>query len=319
MAGVERSNTSIELDDGLKLYSTTWKPLRPSKAHLIIMHGFSDHAVRYGEFARHLCKISPIVISAFDRRGWGRSVRQPSDRGVTGSTRRILRDIDNALSFLEASQPDLPVFVMGHSMGGLDLLTYALTSSSPDLPLDARSSIKGLILNAPWVALVHPLNFLLIKAARVAARLRPNYQVCQPPKTEGVCHDSAMLQDWLDDPLCHDTVTLESSVAMVDREAALSLLTSGQIDEARKAGLTNVLPCPILWAHGSEDGAVSFESSERLCSTLNVTGFEHEKGRGTGKKFIRYEGAYHQLHAEPDGLKEKFASDIADWVTDIIA
>lgn len=106
--------------DGTQLYTKTWKP--PSGdpvAKVVFVHGFSDHCNTYLElFPTLACR--QILVYAFDQRGWGRSVKKLSARGRTGSTSQVLDDIDSVVKSQLPS--DLPLFLMGHSMGGGEVL-----------------------------------------------------------------------------------------------------------------------------------------------------------------------------------------------------
>ncbi|KAL2163170.1 hypothetical protein VTH06DRAFT_7006, partial [Thermothelomyces fergusii] len=111
--------------DGQSLYTKSWLPDGPTKAKVIFFHGFSDHINRYQAFFSALAGRG-IAVHGVDQRGWGRSVKKPSDRGLTGPTSRVLADMAAFITaHLPASPADPPAFVMGHSMGGGQVLTLA--------------------------------------------------------------------------------------------------------------------------------------------------------------------------------------------------
>ncbi|KAI4103556.1 MAG: hypothetical protein L6R37_003773 [Teloschistes peruensis] len=97
--------------DGTKLYTKTWK--------ILFIHGFSDHCNAYNGLFPTLAGRG-ILVHAFDQRGWGRSVTKVAERGLTGPTSQVLDDIS---SVLKGQLPtNVPLFLMGHSMGGGQVL-----------------------------------------------------------------------------------------------------------------------------------------------------------------------------------------------------
>ena len=58
--------------------------------------------------------------------------------------------------------------------------------------------------------------------------------------------------------------------------------------------------------HGDGDKVVTLNATQRLYDVMECDG---------GDKQIKvYPGAYHKLHAEPDGVGEEFAKDVGDWI-----
>src|SRR5579871_4355326 len=124
------------------------------KARLIFIHGFSDHINAYGILFPTLATLG-ISTYGFDQRGWGRSVHSPSEKGNSGPTTLVLSDITSFIkSVLASSSPDdddgknPPLFLMGHSMGGAEVLCYIAQG-----PSDVVSQIRGFLLNAPFLAI----------------------------------------------------------------------------------------------------------------------------------------------------------------------
>jgi acylglycerol lipase len=291
---------------------TIKQPEEPPTAHLVFLHGFSDHINAYYDLFPTLA--SPpysLTIHGFDQRGWGRSVHTPSSAGLTGPTPQVLSDIR---SFILSIAPKLttpegdtkPLFLMGHSMGGGQALHFLLTTSpsylSPPLP-----PIAGLILESPYISL-HPSSqpsSLTVTVGKLAGRLLPNRQLKQKLDATYMSRDAKVRQDWIDDPLCHDTGTLAGLAGMLGRAADLVGLTDGTAPH-----LTKKLPCPLLLLHGDEDRVTSYEASKALFEKL-------EAGVGMEKKFASYEGGYHKMHVEPEGKGEEFARDVGEWIVKV--
>ncbi|MCJ1307836.1 hypothetical protein MMC25_001484 [Agyrium rufum] len=256
------------LPDGVKLYTKSWIPADSPKAVLIFIHGFSDHCNRYAEFFPNLASRG-ILLHSFDQRGWGRSVTKPSEKGLTGPTTQVLNDMT---SFIRAHLPSsAPLFLMGHSMGGNEVLTYAAVG-----PEDVKKQIVGYIASAPHIRLdpASEPNRFTVFAGRIASKVMPKRQLFNQLDPSFQCHDEAMNQDWANDPLCHDTGTLEGLAGLLDRAANLDRNVIQHKDDGNMR---------IFIGHGTGDRCTSHEASKDLFERLEVK----------DKTLKLYEGCYH--------------------------
>ena len=187
-------------------------------------------------------------------------------------------------SVLKSHLPSpVPLFLMGHSMGGALVLSYAALG-----PLEIRRQIAGYISESPFLA-VHPASApsrAKVIVGRIAARIMPRYQLVEKLDAALVARDPKVVEDHEQDELCHNTGTLEAFAAMLDRGADL---VSGKIsvvdDEAGQGGTqTKSNPVRLLVAHGSEDRITSFDATKELMSRMTIK----------DKTFKAYEGWYHK-------------------------
>ena len=282
------SEGTFHASPDVRLYTKTWHTSSPPQAILAFVHGFSDHCNAYYSLFPTLAD-SAIEVHAFDQRGWGRSVPSPSHRGLTGSTSTVLSDISAFLASIN-KKDDAPLFLMGHSMGGAEALLHMLLPSATNRP-----RIRGYLAEAPYIAL-HPASqphALTVYAGKLAAKLLPHRQMVQKLDPSLICRDPKVCMEWDKDELCHDTGTLEGLAGMLGRAAELDAMKD--VDGREQS----------VWiGHGSADRVTSFEASKRFFEAL----------RCEDKEFKVYEGAYHKLHAEPEGVGEAFARDVRDWV-----
>ncbi len=107
---------------GLELYYQCWRPEGTPLAVLVLIHGFGEHSGRYMNVVNHLVPRG-YAIWSFDHRGHGRS---PGRRGFVRTWDEFREDIRLFLEMVRQQEGGLPVFLMGHSMGGLMVLEYAL-------------------------------------------------------------------------------------------------------------------------------------------------------------------------------------------------
>ncbi len=207
------------------------------------------------------------------------------------------------LSVSSTTKP-LPLFLMGHSMGGAQALHYALTTS-PSIT-NTRPSIAGLLLEAPFIALdpIAQPYALTVALGKLAAKVAPNRQMVQRLDPKYISRSPQVQKEWDNDALCHDTGTLQGMAGMLQRAADLVAISTG----AAVPNMTKTLPCPVWFGHGTDDKIISYPASKKLFDALDAPDGD--------RTFKPYEGAYHKLHAEPDGVGEEFARDVGEWVSD---
>lgn len=185
---------------------------------------------------------------------------------------------------------DVPVFVMGHSMGGGEVLTLASDAKYKNLV----KRIRGWILEAPFIAFAaeEVPNSIKIFAGRLVARFMPKRQLIHRIPPERLTRDPAVVEALRNDELCHDTGTLEGLSALLDRTAALA---------AGKIKMPEHVKSMIL-AHGSDDKTCSYSGAMAWMDAQTIE----------DKTSKTYEGAYHQLHN--DLVKEQFTQDMVEWI-----
>lgn len=270
------------------------QPITPPVAKLVHFHGFSDHIDNYFDFFPALARHG-ILCTAIDQRGWGRTAQKNSDRGNTGPTPFILADMAALIeSQLAAPPSDIPVFIMGHSMGGGLVATLA---STPEYqPLVSR--LGGIMLEAPFIGLTpeQAPYAITVYAGRLFGWLLPWFQISAKMPADRLVRDPAVREVLRTNPLCHGVGTLEMFANMLDRAANLS---SGRLvlNEGVKS---------VFVAHGTADRCTSRDASKNW--------FDMQTGRVSDRQFKDYEGWSHLLHADLPENRQKFADDIAAWI-----
>lgn len=293
---------------------------------MVFIHGFSDHInAYYNLFPTFAAAPYNITVHGFDQRGWGRSVHKHADWGLTGDTHQVESDIADFIHYVSSTiksngkADDAKLFLMGHSMGGGESLVYLLSEPHSFATTKMREEgvmipISGLLLESPFIDFPpsQQPSAVLVFFARLAGKMFPHMQRVENLEPSFMCRDPKVCEDWKNDKLCHDTGTLQGLAGLIDR--ALQLDAVGQRKGAKEAGgLLGKLPCPVFWAHGTGDKVCDYPASKRLYERLTEDGKSDPWKR---QNLLRsYEGAYHKLHAEPDGLAEQFARDAAGWIT----
>jgi len=236
-----------------------------------------------------------IAVYGFDQRGWGRSVSGKHENGLTGPTQRVVADIAAFIKSHLPASSDLPVFVLGHSMGGQQVLTLASTPAYHD---EVVRHVRGWLLESPLIG-VSPENtpsIIKVLAGRLLGRMLPRHQMLVELRPAELSRDPAIVKDLAEDKLMHNTGTLEGLSGMLDRIESLSRGTVRPTGDALRS----------LWiGHGTKDMVTSYDASKRF--------FDQFAGAVPDKEFKTYEGWYHQLHADGP-CSDEFYNDMADWI-----
>jgi len=119
------------------LHLSVWEPEEKPRAVILALHGFGDYgASTFDRPARHWAEQGYLTY-AYDQRGFGNN---PS-RGMWPGATQLVDDFTSILDAIRQRHRDVPLFVIGHSMGG----AVALGG------LQGRDDIDGVILAAPAV------------------------------------------------------------------------------------------------------------------------------------------------------------------------
>ncbi len=260
---------------GLSLYRQSWRPSGRPRAVLLNVHGLGDHSGLYPNLV-DFCVARGIAVQALDMRGNGRS---PGQRAYVQHWDEYREDLRRFVELVRAEDPDLPVFLLGNSLGGLVVLEYALRH--PD-------GIRGVIAAAP------PLGRLgvpapLLALGRLLSRVWPRFSLRTGMDLSGLARDPLVAAALLDDPLFHRVGTARLSTEVV---AAIVRVQA----EAER------FPLPLLVLHGSADRMVPPDGSRAFVARVRHP--DHE--------LREYPGGYHVLFADLD--RDRVLTDLEQWI-----
>ena len=261
---------------GLPLYYQAWLPAdRQHRAVLINLHGLGDHSGLYPTIASHFPPRG-IAVYAYDMRGNGRS---PGQRAYLNAWREYRDDLHAFVSQVRTWDTGVPIFVLGHSLGGLVVLEYALQSPG---------GLAGVIAAAPSVGKVG-VPPLLMALGRVMSRIWPRFSLEVGMDLSGLARDPAVVAKVLSDPLFHRRGTARLSTEVT---AAITRVQAQAVN----------FSVPLLILHGSDDRMVPPEGSREF----------FRKVRYPDREFREYPGAYHGLFADI-GYQEVLR-DLECWI-----
>ncbi len=122
----------FETTEGLKISFRVWKPSSISSGVVVIVPGFNSHSGYYGWVAEQLTKRG-LAVYAIDLRGRGKS---DGERFYVQKFADYVSDVGALVSLVKSRKPGLPIFLLGHSAGGVVSCLYAL---------DHQAELTGLI------------------------------------------------------------------------------------------------------------------------------------------------------------------------------
>lgn len=106
------------LNKASQLFHTLFSP-QTAKATLLIVHGMQEHSGRYAEIAEYFANHG-IAVLTYDHLGHGKSVKDKSEIGffqLEKPDERLIADAEMMADYLAEQYPDVPHFILGHSMG----------------------------------------------------------------------------------------------------------------------------------------------------------------------------------------------------------
>uniref|UniRef100_A0A8B9XCS3 Serine aminopeptidase S33 domain-containing protein n=1 Tax=Bos mutus grunniens TaxID=30521 RepID=A0A8B9XCS3_BOSMU len=135
--------------DGQHLFCRYWRPLSAPRALVFVSHGAGEHCGRYDELAQMLVGLG-LLVFAHDHVGHGQS---EGERMVVSDFHVFIRDVLQHVDAVQKDHPGLPIFLLGHSMGGaICILTAA----------ERPGHFSGMVLISPLVV-ANPDSATLLK------------------------------------------------------------------------------------------------------------------------------------------------------------
>ncbi|MEJ8821915.1 lysophospholipase [Variovorax humicola] len=161
------------------------------RAIVQITHGLGEHMGRYDHVAQRLNSWG-FEVRAHDHYGHGKS---SGVRGGLPSTMRLVDDLAAVVDETRRVCPEVPLILLGHSMGGLVAASFVARGVRP---------VEALVLSSP--AFDPGLDAVQKLLVAVLPRIAPNLRVSNGINVEHISHDPAVVQAYRDDSLNHDRI-----------------------------------------------------------------------------------------------------------------
>ena len=260
---------------GAQIYYQCWLPETDPKAVLLVVHGMAEHSGRYMNVVNHFVP-SGYAVYSLDHIGHGKSA---GDRGFVKHFKDFTETLNMFRGRVHAAQPEKPLFIVGHSMGGL---------ISANFVLDYPDGLAGAILSGPLVKVseIPTLTRLLIKTL---STLAPKVGLLSL-EAGSVSRDPEVVKAYEEDPLVY-------------RGKASARLTS-ELGKAiqRVAAEAGNITLPILILQGGAD---------KLCEPTGARVFFDNIG-AADKTIEMYDGFFHEIFNEPEHAR--VLKDAEQWL-----
>jgi alpha-beta hydrolase superfamily lysophospholipase len=227
------TETYIQSFDGTRLFLKTDVPAAP-KAIIVIVHGLCEHLGRYEYITQKLTGRN-FGVYRFDHRGHGKSEGKPV---FYNDFNEMIDDVNAVVELAKKENPALPVFLIGHSMGGFAVTTFGMKYPG---------KVKGIVGSG---ALTRFNRVFPIPLDLPVDTYFPN------ELAEGVCSDPAVVEAYINDPLVAKQVSF-----------GLFYCLFAGVDWNRQNSASFV--DPVLLLHGCDDGLVSEKDSRELFGDIS--------------------------------------------------
>ncbi|XP_005937918.1 monoglyceride lipase [Haplochromis burtoni] len=269
--------------DGLHLFCRYWEPTGQPRALVFIAHGAGEHCGPYDEMAQRLKELS-LLVFAHDHVGHGQS---EGDRMNIKDFQIYIRDSLQHIDLMKSRHPDLPVFIVGHSMGGaISILTAC----------ERPGDFVGVVLIAPLVQM-NPESATPFKVfmAKLLNHMLPSLTMGSI-ESKWLSRDKRQVEAYDADELNYHGgmrvsfgMQLMAAVERMQREIPS-------------------ISWPFLLLHGDADKLCDIRGSRMM----------YDNSLSTDKKIKIYEGGYHALHHDLPEVAESVLKELTTWITEHI-
>jgi len=195
--------TAIHMPDGIGLPLRQWLPWdRPTEAAILGLHGFNDYSKGLAAVGKGMARRG-FAFYAYDQRGFGASPQH----GIWPGETQLIADLRVAARLVKARHPNLPLFLLGESMGG-SVIMAAMTGD--ELPI-----ADGVILVAPAIWGLQTMPALQRKAIEVSANTVPWMKVYPTGVHVQASDNRAALRDLARDPLVIKETRVDTAYGLV--------------------------------------------------------------------------------------------------------
>jgi alpha-beta hydrolase superfamily lysophospholipase len=280
MADLDGQPHWSENEDGTRLfYRTIAAP--EERFRVVVSHGLGEHSGRYGHVAGCLV---PMGASLWipDHRGHGQSTGK---RGHVNDFSDYVNDLKRVVDLAARDNPgNLPILMLGHSMGGLIAILFAGRYSA---------SIDGLMLSSPLLGLPSPPSRLMRTVAGILSAIWPTFSMDNNLDPTAISHDRHEVDRYMQDQRVHSRISARWCIC------CMAAMTSA----AQSPGTVRV---PVLMQVAGADRLVSAASALDYFETLTVA----------DKSLCHYENLFHEIYNERLPDREKVLADLKHWIAE---
>lgn len=258
------------------LYYQAWLPEEEVKAVLLVVHGLGEHCGRYMNVVNHFIPLG-YAVYGFDHIGHGQS------EGMREVVERFTDYTDTLTVYCEMVkgwQIGKPIFLLGHSMGGL-IASYYL--------LDDQASFRGAVISAPAVKVSDSTSQATMIMGKILSALAPKMGLLALDAND-ISRDPKVVEAYVNDPLVFHGRT----PARLAAELLKAMLrVTAEVDK---------ISLPFIVVQGSEDKLVDPGGAQML----------YDRASSADKTIRIYDGLYHEVFNEPE--RAHVLKDVETWL-----
>ncbi len=264
------------LEHNQSIYYQYWLPESPPRAILLIVHGLNEHCGRYQHLTEYFTGAG-FGVYGFDLIGHGKS---DGTRSFVRNFATFTNPILTILDLITEQHPDLPIYLTGHSLGGLIGAKFLI---------DHQDKISGAILSGSLVSVPEYVSDLTIKIGTIISKIIPKFRLIGIDKS-GLSRDPQVVANYINDPLVYNGKST----------ARISSVINDGISYVEEKGST--ISSPILILHGGQD---------RICDPSWST-YLHNLVSSQQNQLIIYDELFHEIYNEPE--QETVFKDVLNWL-----
>lgn len=286
--------------DGLDICTALLIPEGQPKAILQFAHGMCGNKERFYPTMEHFTSKGFLCI-ANDHRGHGDSIRQPADLGYMyeGGSEALVDDMRMVSEYVCRRYPELPLVLIGHSMGSLaarvfakrhdNLLSGLIICGSP-----SYNPMSGFGLGITYMLPRRTRMTLVQKASSASFNRRFRKEGVQA----WTCSDPEVREAFMKNPKCNFTFTANASRALMEMMREAYDVRDWRPDRP---------DMPVLFLSGGDDPCMSgLRKHEAAVEMMKKAGYADVKS-------VIYPGMRHEILNEKE--KEKVWKDIESFLS----
>jgi len=276
MSAPEPESGTLEGEGAPRLYYR-WHPTEEPRATAVVVHGLAEHSGRYLHVFDALNAVGCDALGV-DLRGHGHS---GGPRVYVDRFGDYLDDVDRAIAHARERRPGAPIFVVGHSMGGLVAIHHALARGA---------DVAGYVLSAPGLRAAVRVPGWKDALGKLMSKVWPKLAIPTGIPAELISRDPAVVKAYVDDPLVTTKATARWYAEFV----------AAQQDALGRA---SQLTRPFLMLLGERDALVDPSGGRELFAAAGAE----------DKTLKTYPGLLHEVFNEPE--QEQVLGDVREWLS----
>jgi len=275
------NNNVAIMADGYRLPLNAFLAGNP-KASLITLHGFNDYRNAFTPLCTYLSEHN-VHCYAYDQRGFG----ETQHRGLWPYENTLQNDLATMIKLIKDKHPDLPLYIIGESMGGAVVMT---TFTKPNAP-----HVAGISLLAPAVWARHTQPWYQRLALWLTVRIAPGWKPTAKGFERVVSDNDNMLKELSKDPLV-------IKATRVDAIYGLTNLMDQALAAAKEISVKGIV------FYGEKDELITKQPTCEMLANIAAN-------KANNLRFVLYENGYHMLSR--DLQAENLYQDLIVWINKV--